>query len=130
MRLVNIKDVKQSFMEKTDLDEETIQSIIDELPTAEIKEIDNMTVPLGVDTRSNTFVEFDTFKNDKVNGFVLGTKSSGKFYTCEKCGAYLGASVKLYASHMREVHEINVLFVDAEMEYEELAKELSGEVIN
>ena len=34
MRLVDIKDVKQGFMEKTDLDEETIQSIIDELPTA------------------------------------------------------------------------------------------------
>lgn len=34
MRLVDVKDVKQGFMEKTDLDDETIQSIIDELPTA------------------------------------------------------------------------------------------------
>ncbi len=35
MRLVDIKDVKQDFMEKTYLDEETIQIIIDEIPTAE-----------------------------------------------------------------------------------------------
>lgn len=34
MRLIDIKDVKHGFMEKSDLDEETIQNIIDELPTA------------------------------------------------------------------------------------------------
>lgn len=33
MRLVDIKDVKQAFMEKISEDEATIQSIIDELPT-------------------------------------------------------------------------------------------------
>lgn len=35
MRTVSINDVKQAFMEKTDLTEKIIQSIIDELPTTE-----------------------------------------------------------------------------------------------
>ena len=35
MRLVDIKDVKQAFMGKTDLDEETLQIIIDDIPTTE-----------------------------------------------------------------------------------------------
>lgn len=33
-RLVDIKNVKTAFLGKTDLDEATLQSIIDELPTA------------------------------------------------------------------------------------------------
>jgi len=35
MRLVDIKDVKNAFMGKCDLDEESIQTIIDEIPTTE-----------------------------------------------------------------------------------------------
>lgn len=33
-RLVDIKDVKNALMGKVNMDEETLQSIIDELPTA------------------------------------------------------------------------------------------------
>lgn len=35
MRIVNIKDVKQIFLEKTDLDDETIQTVVDEIPTVD-----------------------------------------------------------------------------------------------
>lgn len=34
MRLCNIVDIKFAFMEKTDLSEEEIQTIIDDIPTA------------------------------------------------------------------------------------------------
>ena len=34
MRLCDIVDIKSAFMEKTDLSEEEIQTIIDEIPTA------------------------------------------------------------------------------------------------
>lgn len=34
MRLCDIVDIKSTFMEKTDLSEEEIQTIIDEIPTA------------------------------------------------------------------------------------------------
>ena len=51
MRLVDIKDVKNAFLGSCELDEETIQIIIDEIPTTEkngMKSIEEGKPPIGL----------------------------------------------------------------------------------
>lgn len=68
-----------------------------------------------INEKGKPLMIIDLLETDR-NTLIVGRSAFAKEFSCEVCGAYLGTSLKLYSTHMKESHGINIMLLGAEKE--------------